>query len=1387
MRMVFWGILLRALAMGLISVAEDPVLENDRFRVELTRTGQIKQVVDKVLDLTLDQNPSDSIQSFGLVLVNDGRNEEIGSNQQPLPRVFKRGNEVRFSWKGPLISREGEKFGVDVTTSYALTQDQISVDVSVRNKSSAVVRVVRYPHLSGLAQFPVNSPHEGLYIEPPFQGKPLALPFEATALSYPGHLSMAFVSVTNTSRNCSLYLGAHDLRARTKQWQFENVKGTEGDDVAVSLVHHPFIQPGDAWRGSPWILSFCEGDWVNAGEIYHGWFEKAFGIRPLEHDWIRRENCFQIVMMMLPEGNINFRFRDVPDLARQGLECGVTALQLAGWQLGGHDNGYPYYEPDPRLGTWEDVRWAIEECHNMGVKVFFFANLHWAMNDLEWFNNELSRYVSLNEKGKVNWVGYWGMGTIASRMGYTPPTMSLLNVSFPGIADPTVRYFRKLAELGADGIHLDKYMPGNPEYNPGVAEYGFGPEEAGLQSTLDLTERILRECSAVNPGFGMSFETSWDRVFSFGTATWWWGYMPLTRWVFPENAETTGDYWPYDYVKVNDAVRDGIVLMLAPFKFNRGMGDPTWRKMAPYIRETKRIRDRYADYIFLGRKCRPTAIVLEGATLPAGIQYAVWENRTNGRKAVVFTNASSEPQSVSLQAISGSVTNMVECAVPFEPIGHMMLPAPFVVPPERFVVLVENPDTHDLQPVSTVAIDHDALDSGSSTGNAAKIFRFDFEQGNLEGWEADANWAIDDNSAGGWYSGWKGKYFAWSGQGGESATGKLRSKPFVLEKAGVEVLLAGWADISGKTPDRWNYVTLNLLDGTELDRVYAPNTTQFTALTLDGGGFEGKKVFIEAVDNAAETSFSMLCLDEIRLVDLPSVPVYPRLDPDDYIILENEYYLVAVSKSNGAIVRIRDKKGGIDLICEPRLADNYAFTLPITGKEAWTNTEANQICGVKQRLTSYEVHPQQLTLVWGGPLASVFGVFYDVSVRMDITFAARDIVFSLRIDNRTNLPIGEVRYPIIGGTLGLGEKISHRRNTVRFVPIGSGYDSQPIYRVFNNMTWLGEPLPEQVYLYPHTLPMPWMYLFSAKVNRGVYFGAHDLIRRVKAIQLQQHPGIASNRSSGNWPTAEELDGDPAGVAFNFVFFPYLSSTQSFSGCPVVLRFQEGDVEQARQYYRGWFSKETGDIHAQTGIGRVLKVSVEHFSEINTLIARAKEEEFTAICVANWRRAPGTLDFSVDDGKGGLQALNEAAEACHEAGVGLFLLFQVQCVNPEDDSIQREFSSCLSKDRWGVLFTRPGDRWAWVGIGCPAVRERLVSEIAPLAQAGVDGLLVNNFFTDKLDFNEQSGTTPDRADWDNGLETLRAILSEAQRLNPNFRLITDSCRDHLNTLAPLVSP
>ena len=69
--------------------------------------------------------------------------------------------------------------------------------------------------------------------------------------------------------------------------------------------------------------------------------------------------------------------------------------------------------------------------------------------------------------------------------------------------------------------------------------------------------------------------------------------------------------------------------------------------------------------------------------------------------------------------------------------------------------------------------------------------------------------------------------------------------------------------------------------------------------------------------------------------------------------LENAHLIVEVSPTNGAILRIRDRIGGLELIEEPRLADNFKFTLPIRHDHAWQSTEANAILGRDQRLTAH--------------------------------------------------------------------------------------------------------------------------------------------------------------------------------------------------------------------------------------------------------------------------------------------------------------------------------------------------------------------------------------------------------------------------------------------------
>ena len=298
-----------------------------------------------------------------------------------------------------------------------------------------------------------------------------------------------------------------------------------------------------------------------------------------------------------------------------------------------------------------------------------------------------------------------------------------------------------------------------------------------------------------------------------------------------------------------------------------------------------------------------------------------------------------------------------------------------------------------------------------------------FESGNFAGWVADPNWVVVDNSCG-YYSGWAGKYWAWSGGKGEPAMGKLTSLPFVLDKPAVHLLISGWGSIRGTgQPRHWDYVTLNLEDGTEIDRVWAPDGTAFVPAFLDGSKYRGRKVYIQAVDDADEPTFSMLCIDDVHTADLPPemtrpAPALPPFDPAKSVKLEDAAYLVEVSRANGSITRLRDKTSGLDLILEPRLAGSFTFALPIPGKEPWQTIEANWIHGRDQRLSSCRLEGNRLTLRWDGPLRNYLGEKFAASATMSIELRDGGVQFSFHITNRSQYPVGEVYFPVLEACRG---------------------------------------------------------------------------------------------------------------------------------------------------------------------------------------------------------------------------------------------------------------------------------------------------------------------------------------------------------------------------------
>lgn len=442
-----------------------------------------------------------------------------------------------------------------------------------------------------------------------------------------------------------------------------------------------------------------------------------------------------------------------------------------------------------------------------------------------------------------------------------------------------------------------------------------------------------------------------------------------------------------------------------------------------------------------------------------------------------------------------------------------------------------------------------------------------FETGDFKGWKADKNWIIADKSAP-YYLGWNSRYFAWSGGGGEPSLGVLQSEPFKLVKSGVRLMVAGWSSIHGTGQPRiWNYVTLNLEDGTELDRVYTPDTTNFVYSYLDGHTAKGKMVYIKAVDDAEMATYSMICIDNVTQADPPadSLKKVTRGATAGSIVLQNAQLRLEFDPKNGSLTRLSNQKG-LELIMEPRLGGSYRFALPIPGKEPWQTLEANWIFGAQQKLSSYRQDGNTLTMRWDGPLKNYLGERFDVSVRQTVELTPSGVQFDMWVDNRSIYTVGESYYPLFGGLQGLGSTRQQLKNTELVRPAaGDGMSTSKVFNVFNNMAPFGDQGPEQFFNIPQDQPQAWAALSNATLAQNVFIGAKMVDKRPYTLRMELFPGSSGvTREDGNWPRPSELKGVPAGVELSFVQQANHPAGQVYHAPSVYVQFISGNRDALKQ-------------------------------------------------------------------------------------------------------------------------------------------------------------------------------------------------------------------------------
>lgn len=663
------------------------VLQTDGITVEANGgNGVLQFIKDSKSGISL--TPRDgSAENFRLTLLKPdkstvtifGKNQALSSSQVD-------DTTMTLEWHGPLKEATSE-YQISVRMTIACANQQLTFKLHIDNQSEFKVMEVCYPVIGGLTMFgpsgkatdatlwiPTSTPNE----------RPVIPTAGGCSFAYPGQMNLSFTCIQSKELGKTLYFASHDPVARYKTYRFIETGTPEATDLAAAIQHSPFLPPGKQFDGSPIVLRFLDGDWTAAGKVYREWFQKTFGIVQPCDDWIRQQSFYLMTMFMLPEGTISYTFKDIPRWAKAAKDHGINSVQISGWQMGGHDNGYPYYEPDPRLGTWEELEEGIRECHKMGLKVYFFVNYQPMMVESEWYKNELNKYREMTADGGHTWMAGWGMGTLWARAG-NPKLMTWANLAFPQFRKIIVDYFVKLASIGGDGVHVDKMFPAGIDYNP---DSPMSPDTATWEGAIQLTQEVMRECRKRNPDWCMSFECNWDRLLQFSGATWWVGNQLITRKVFPEHAETLGLYQAYDYIGVNNAVRDGHIVMVAPLNFSRSLDWPPFSGLADYIKEVKRIRDSLQDTVFYGEVLGQSQVTLDGGP-PDGVAYNVFRNRKTDLRVCILTNSRIEKRDLGFVSFDGSSSTKARIHIPNRKASTVALPAPLSIPAEGILFVEE--------------------------------------------------------------------------------------------------------------------------------------------------------------------------------------------------------------------------------------------------------------------------------------------------------------------------------------------------------------------------------------------------------------------------------------------------------------------------------------------------------------------------------------------------------------------------------------------------------------------------------------------------------------------------------------------------------------------------
>ena len=631
--------------------------------------GSLVGLYSKVSDWNIIQRPHLGLSWKMMIPLDEKRNNQAWGHEQDAPVWEADENHVTFTWN-QVKSRFGGVHNITVTAQCHIEKDQPVFSMHIENNDSCMVENVYYPCIGDLHRPAKAKQYKFVYgaqcnvreteMYPTFRSFNGSWSMDhpvicIDGISNPPINPMALVcdeqgnslvicSVKRELKACAWFVEYLPAWSNTNDFRVFDEDTFEGKEVYIrfSVGHMPFIAPGTSFDLMPHALDACTGEWNGGLRCYKKWSQDwDVTDRPIPA-WAQEPHSWLQVHINSPEDELRVRFTDLPKIGEECKKYGIKAIQLVGWNHGGQDRNNPCHDPDPRLGTFEELQEAIRQIQEMGIKVILFAKFTWADQSRADFKEVYQKYAIKNPYGDYYVSRGYNYQTLSQMTDISTRRLIPMCFGSKEYREICYREFKKCVDLGADGILYDEGC----SHGPGICCFDTDHGHRFGEHVHAWDEELINGFRQIvgDREFLIAGEELYDFQYNYYDFTYFrsWGrdHRPNMRLQRPERSIMTALHGFNDRAMVNQSLLNRYIMSYEPYMF-KGLPSDMPATIA-YGGKMDRLRTELREYFWDGtfKDKEGGSVTLESGEAMA--YYSVFETE-DGKKGMVICNYTDEP------------------------------------------------------------------------------------------------------------------------------------------------------------------------------------------------------------------------------------------------------------------------------------------------------------------------------------------------------------------------------------------------------------------------------------------------------------------------------------------------------------------------------------------------------------------------------------------------------------------------------------------------------------------------------------------------------------------------------------------------------------------------